>query len=612
MSDLDIASYWRLAYAFFGEKEHGRCQSQFKLLQLPHDILDKTIDLLEDDKKSLAALALVNTDCLYLARARQFKEIHFDYSPQSHELLRHMATKYLDDKNKPKLSSLIGVCVRKVTFVPLRKFMAETHPELWDVDDSPTSTQAQDTLDKLLIAIEKHYVNQRKLLLTAIASKMPNLKVLVWKDRIRLERDFIEAIACSSAEHVKLEIRKIGKSCSKESSLSPPAQWKLPSAFINTLFRCCYSTLESLTWSHKALLKDGLGVTLDASNLAFQSLQLFSLFLRPSLTHLEMPTTSLDLTLAVPKLPPTLEKCMPIAEFIKRHKFVQNLQLGEDETSHIDGEEDPLSSLLVSILADGGFDHLRRLWLSWNDGMPSENLKVFDDDILETSLATLSKIDSLEQLSLSCFLTRCNWLVDHDKLRRQLQNLNRLKTLTLLGDTYYRSELSGQDVLPSQYYAKKYAIKSDLEEAEKRPHLDTAEDDEEVPTSELPEDDADEEDLELEPTEGNDDGEYGFTVSHMDAELGLQYMYEEEWGLFAFPLTRMPPWEKAHRNRMLAQAEAYAEALPALKVVYCGQWSMEFRPRQDEDGVVREEAFPIYQKRDEKGAHVSKIFKIEV
>lgn len=67
-------------------------QSLPKLLQLPVELLDRIIDLLEDDKKALASLALVDSVCRYLARACQFKEIHFDYSPQSHELLRHMAT----------------------------------------------------------------------------------------------------------------------------------------------------------------------------------------------------------------------------------------------------------------------------------------------------------------------------------------------------------------------------------------------------------------------------------------------------------------------------------------------------------------------------------------
>lgn len=52
-------------------------------------------------------------------------------------------------------------------------------------------------------------------------------------------------------------------------------------------------------------------------------------------------------------------------------------------------------------------------------------------------------------------------------------------------------------------------------------------------------------------------------------------------------------WERAHRNRMLAQAEAYAEVFPKLEWIYCGQLPMELRPRLGKDGVVRKEANPL-------------------
>lgn len=97
-------------------------RSRPMLFRLPAEILAKIIDLLEDDKEALASLALVDSDCWYLARTRQFTEIRFDYSPQSHELLRRMATEPSDDKNETKPSFPIGVCVRKGTYAPLREF----------------------------------------------------------------------------------------------------------------------------------------------------------------------------------------------------------------------------------------------------------------------------------------------------------------------------------------------------------------------------------------------------------------------------------------------------------------------------------------------------------
>ncbi|KAM0456586.1 hypothetical protein ACHAO4_003616 [Trichoderma viride] len=215
-------------------------QSLPRLLQLPVELLDRIIDLLQDDKKALASLALVDSVCRYLARACQFKEIHFDYSPQSHELLRHMATESLDDKNKTKLSFPIGFFVRKLTFAPLMDFFATIHPELFNtlftdrIDKNPPPRQPQEIIDELLIKAQEHYVNQRKLVFTAIVSKMPNLVGLVWKDRVQLDSDFIEAISRCSAERVKLEEIQISKNWPMRPPLIP-VKWNLCSLELNTI-----------------------------------------------------------------------------------------------------------------------------------------------------------------------------------------------------------------------------------------------------------------------------------------------------------------------------------------------------------------------------------------
>jgi hypothetical protein len=47
-------------------------------ISLPTDILVDMVDLLADVKPALASLALVNSDCGYLARSCQFAEIHFE------------------------------------------------------------------------------------------------------------------------------------------------------------------------------------------------------------------------------------------------------------------------------------------------------------------------------------------------------------------------------------------------------------------------------------------------------------------------------------------------------------------------------------------------------
>lgn len=198
-----------------------------------------------------------------------------------------------------------------------------------------------------------------------------------------MDNDFIEAISHCSAKHFKLELIGIikpwlGKPSPaltqwdirfldldikfdylREPDLDPTlgnpvaiARIDSTSAFLNTLFRRCSSTLESLNWSHKLVLGSAVKLSLDSENLEFPNLRslklshanfepkLFLTFLGPSLRHLEIPGTSLDL---ITKSPKTCE--------LLRY----------------------LQTLVVN---------------------------VYEDDISDPSLAALGTIDSLEQLIL--------------------------------------------------------------------------------------------------------------------------------------------------------------------------------------------------------------------
>ncbi|RFU73471.1 hypothetical protein TARUN_8779 [Trichoderma arundinaceum] len=57
-------------------------------------------------------------------------------------------------------------------------------------------------------------------------------------------------------------------------------------------------------------------------------------------------------------------------------------------------------------------------------------------------------------------------------------------------------------------------------------------------------------------------------------------------------------WERAHRNRMLAQAEAYAAVFPALDWILCGQRPMGFQCDL-ENHISHKKAIPLTQHRDE-------------
>ncbi|KAL7894037.1 hypothetical protein HDV63DRAFT_413005 [Trichoderma sp. SZMC 28014] len=589
-------------------------QSPSRLLQLPAELLDKTIDFFEEDKKTLANLALVNRVCLCLARVRQFKEIHFDYSPQSHELVES-----LENKNKTKFSFPIGIFVRKFTFAPLMDFLYTAHPDLFKAvyNNIPPSPQPQEIIDKLLITAQEYYVDQRKSILTVIASKLPNLTVLVWKDGIQLDSDFIEAISRCSAEHVKLESIRISKDWPMETPAAS-TRWNLrtldlnvnlmasayrsgvnadlgdpptmamdhpTSVFLDTLFQRCSSTLESLTWWHTGRLIEDLRVTLDRSKLTFPNLQhlslehlyfepkSFSAFMSLSLRHLALPERSFDLisesleaceslpylqTLVVPEMPSTRERCMPIANFIKRHNHIQNLYLSEEGS--IDSRDGQMSSLIIPNLANGMFNNLRCLSLSWVKEMLPPNSKVYKDTFPEQSLVALSTIGSLEQLSLR-FGPVCCWLIDHDKLRRHLKSLNRLKKLALLHDTYHRSEL--KYIGPVEYYERRCLLDSDRKDAAR-----------------------------LTP-DADEDYEYESDETAESYPGFSEYEDSDE--------SDDCTWERAHRYRMLMQAEAYAEVFPDLERIYCGQRPMGLRHHPD-----RKKAFPLSKGRVNDRAFLDK------
>lgn len=359
--------------------------------------------------------------------------------------------------------------------------------------------------------------------------------------------------------------------------------------------------------------KNAVKVSLDDSNLTFPRLRclrlehvcfeskLFSKFLGPSLRHLVIPRTFLNLisetletceplqhlhTLEVPELPPTRERCMPVAKFIKRHNHVQTLQVNEADSSSI--RDTQLSRLIIPMLAGGGFDNLRCLSLSWGDGCLSNDVNVYVADIPEISLTALSTIVSLEQLSLCIGCSpglRYNWLVNHDTIPYYLKGLNQLKMLALLRDTYYRPEL--ENIRPSRYYDVRIAIDSDYEDVMARRHLDVDEDNE---------------------MDVDEDLDMGYGLYPGDAYRGIdinnfEYIVDENhsplWGVRGqWVETDKRTWEKAHRNRMLTQAEAYAQVFPSLEWVYCGQRPMGFQPRLGEDGVVRNEAIPLSEERD--------------
>ncbi|CEJ81538.1 hypothetical protein VHEMI01659 [[Torrubiella] hemipterigena] len=574
--------------------------SSCKLFQMPSEILAEIVDMIADDKSSLSSLALVNSDCRYLARSCQFAEIRFDYSIRSLCLFAHLAKEVYEIKRGEVPLYAIGTCVRRVIFASDPGCVRAAHPELYSsIFGERRDAYTDERRNDLRKGSNTFYELARECSILAISHTMPNLEMLAWEDSYTVDQEFFKAISRSSAHHLRLSrmtihdtfrleppltadawpLRSlhlnlnlaISASNSAESSISnsPDVKSKHPlSSFFGTLFQLCAPTLETLHWSHFDIKLHSQVVSLDEFPLAFprlQHLQLgliridpltFSMLLVPTLKHLALPRCefkSLKGCLAASEPLRDLESlvisCLPrpydeMITFIKKHNFVRKLSIHDN--ARPPGEQG-LDFLIIPILAEGLFRNLT--CLSLQCGTLDNDDRPMDAHISEAALKTIGKIESLERLHLSVgfsFGWKCQWLIDHNAMRHSLATLKKLTMLAFERDTYRISAMPS--MAPELYYSARLVGNDERELAEMR--SDIVKNDQHIGG----EDDEDDEDDEI--------------------------------------------WERAHRNRMLTEAEAYAALFPQLEWLLCGQRPIGFS-KSVESSTAPRKAVPLTTQRDE-------------
>ncbi|KAL7929893.1 hypothetical protein V8C35DRAFT_284037 [Trichoderma chlorosporum] len=586
-------------------------ESQSRFLQMPAEILADITDLLAEDKPTLASLALVNSDCRYLARSSQFAEIHFDYSIQAQQLLRHLALEIQHEADVTTRTFPIGVCIRKFTFASLPKHVIRCHQQLYnsEFDSWERPYYSDEQREALQQEAREYYGALRDTAASVIAHAMPNLEILNWEDLFLVDDKFFTDISRCSAHHVKIRKVIINKPWPMEPPLTP-ALWPLRSLdltvglsrgfdtsqhelevaqestsagqldnpisiFFETLFKRCAATLESLSWQEMNVWSDDK-TSLSPDLPSFPRLRYLrlgydllsppasSLLLSSALTHLELPPNLEELgkslaiceplrnlqSLIISALPTRRQTCMHVAEFIRQHKHVHKLCVEGYDTSY-------LNSLIIPVLAEGGFDNLRCISLAWG----GDDLTYLDQPykacIPETSLKTLGTIISLERLSLRIGRYHgldYQWFIDHKELRQSLWPLSRLKMLALVHDTYAIPLMIPRPIELERhhtYYNARIVGSSEGADARARPNLDM-----------------------------------GQCIDDCDNDK---------------------IWERAHRNRMLSEAEAYAAFFPVLEWIYCGQRPMGFQGGL-ESHLSHKEAIPLTQHRDLDGTILDKTF----
>ncbi|EAQ82901.1 predicted protein [Chaetomium globosum CBS 148.51] len=170
--------------------------SQDLLLGLPLDILINIVDLMADDRATLAALALVNSDCRQLALCYQFAEVCFKYEAdkcdplgRSGQLLHRLLEETRIRRGSSDIPSdttrrfFVGPCMRRVTIHQRIECLS-----LYDHRYNPNDALAQPTavtrsarrLYQPTDAASKYITTFRAPLLTVLKEAMPNLESLSW------------------------------------------------------------------------------------------------------------------------------------------------------------------------------------------------------------------------------------------------------------------------------------------------------------------------------------------------------------------------------------------------------------------------------------------------
>ncbi|KAF6806095.1 hypothetical protein CPLU01_15931 [Colletotrichum plurivorum] len=195
----------RLPLLFTKVMEGRPAASQSLLFRLPPEILGDIMDLIADEKPSLASLALVNSDCRQLARSSQFAVVTFDYSPASRQLAQLLSTEAVS--GGPQLRGRIGPCVRRVRVASDPGWVRGSHEELYDsiygADRGEITDDWRERIGLLKKKAELEYMAHHQIPILLGIGAMPNLEAISWLDGLCQSPYFFTTIARSSVQHIK-------------------------------------------------------------------------------------------------------------------------------------------------------------------------------------------------------------------------------------------------------------------------------------------------------------------------------------------------------------------------------------------------------------------------
>lgn len=436
------------------------------LFQLPIEILDQILDLL--DSEALNIFALVSRDCRQHARTRQLKAVTFNFSSRSNNMARLFGKEAAARKSKDPVSQIqaIGAYVRRITVIDERHMYGPM----------PESPRSKNRFQQWV----RKQKQLRNLQLLITPDVFPHLACFKWQ-RSELPFDFFEnlsriPVSCLILNQVSItedKLASFAKPCGllplsklyldfSTLSRDPQKQIQFLSA-LNSLLISCASTLESLKWiggpshlSGNCVSSDFDGTPLserlqldwpaDSESINFpkmSTLELEDVDIHPAtlLALLDSPIRSLDVcTELEPRFMkifknhgkiPSLDSFVwyicgdgynPSLKFLLSNTQLKKLVLGH-----------PVSSTFV--------DKLLRFLPSFRD-LTSLSVSLIDENFWVDTLDLLGGLKTLTQLHLSAGQLHgassfeSIWYPDHDALRASMSGLSLLRKLAFTRDSW--------------------------------------------------------------------------------------------------------------------------------------------------------------------------------
>lgn len=539
------------------------------LLNLPSEILGIILEHIASD--SLASLALVNRDCLQLARSRQFASVQLDYSISSSKLIEKLIAEGRQTSltNPASSAPRLGPCIRRITVATNPGWVSYRHGvNLGDgaFQDLPEDEQTRRMVDAST-AFFGHYI--LAILDILNPTVLPHVELLDWEDRICLPQSFFNDLALSPVAHLKLFRVKVDE----EYGITFPCHlttrtWPLrtlhleikpsvrqlrkmsTSPLFESILHLCSPTLEDLSlrstgrrdpYTFKTIHHFPNLRKLSIALVNFDDVSVLEALVHDGLRYLDVGLACWDpIHVAfferretIPSLHTfvwhggPLEPSEPPHKFLRANPQIERLAFSDFVASQV------LETEIIPMLSNH-FRKLSSLQLVWEC-----------TSIPESALEKIAELKTLKQIHLSAgnqFGWKHDWLIDHDSLRRHLCKLPLLEKMAFSRDSY-----SSQD----------------------------------------------------------------------SWLLGGEHYYAQTDLFSARGEGRAEDWERGHRQRILDEANEYVKVMPKLEWMYFGQIPMEvstrYRRKKTRRGKVKKRSRrkivrPLSEERDSCYTLLKKIF----